>query len=187
MRAGEPSGVTCTSATRAVGCAAADVGHFSGASFLDGDLAHAVGKAPVDGRGGQGDIEGHAIVMRRQRLEIGADLVADVAGARGAVGADDGQIDQPVLHEMAAGVVGDHRMRHPFAQQFESGEARALIARARLIDPDMDRDSGARRLVNRRQRRAPVDGREPAGVAMGEDVHGATGIPAAAARMSRAP
>ena len=91
--------------------------------------------------------------------------------------ADDDEIDQPVLHEMAAGVVGDHRMRHPFAQQFESGEARALIARARLIDPDMDRDSGARRLVNRRQRRPPVDGREPARVAMGEDVHRATGIP----------
>ena len=109
------------------------------AALFDRDVTHAVGDAPVDGRRRQGDIERHAIVMRRERLEIGADLVAHVAGARRAVAADDDEIDQPVLHEMAAGVVGDDRMRNLFAQQFEGREARALVARTRLVDPDMDR------------------------------------------------
>ena len=60
---------------------------------------------------GQRDPERHVVVVRRQRLQVGADLVGDVAGARDAVGADDHQIDLAVLHQMPAGIVGDHGVR----------------------------------------------------------------------------
>ncbi len=81
-----------------------------------------------------------------------------------------------MLHEMAAGVVGDHGMRNAFGLQFESGQARALIARPGFIHPDVKIDARAHGLVDRRKRRAPVDGREPAGVAMREDVEPAAGV-----------
>ena len=108
--------------------------------------------------------------MRGESFEISADLVAHVARARRAVAADDHEIDKPMLHQMAAGVVRDDRMRNAFAEQLKRGEARALIARTRLVDPDMDRNALPRGLVDRRERRSPIDGAEPAGVAMGEDV-----------------
>src|SRR5204862_5611519 len=50
------------------------------------------------------------------------------------------------------------------------GQAGALVARPRLVDPDVDRDAGVVRLVDRRQGGAPVDRRQPARVAMGEGV-----------------
>ena len=60
--------------------------------------------------------------MGSQGLEVGADLVANIAAARGAVGADDHRIHLTVLHQMAAGVVDDHRMRHPLPPQLIGGE-----------------------------------------------------------------
>ena len=42
---------------------------------------------------GQRDIERHVVVVRRQRLQIGADLVGDVAVRGDAIGADDAEID----------------------------------------------------------------------------------------------
>jgi len=62
------------------------------------------------------------IVARGQRLEIGADLVGDVPGGGGAVGADDAEIDHLLLHEMAAGIVGDQRVRHAMGAELECGE-----------------------------------------------------------------
>ncbi len=114
--------------------------------------------------------------MRGQRLEIGAYLVADVAIGGDAVGADDDEIDHDVLHQMAAGIVGDHRMRHAMMAEFPGGERGALVARARLVDPDMDGGAPIMRQIDRRRRRAPVDGGKPAGVAMGQDVDGFAGL-----------
>ena len=54
--------------------------------------------------------------------------------------------------------------------QLPGGERRALIARPGLVDPDMDRDAAIMGQVDRRQRGAPVDRRQPAGVAVGEHV-----------------
>ena len=56
----------------------------------------------------------------------------------------------------------------PCLREFPGGEASALVARPRLVDPDMDRQPGIVRGVDRRQRRAPVDGGQPAGVAVGQ-------------------
>ena len=49
-----------------------------------------------------GDVEGYAIVLGGQRLKIGADLVRHVAIAGDAVGADDAQINKPLLQQMPA-------------------------------------------------------------------------------------
>ncbi len=76
--------------------------------------------------------------MRRQRFQIGADLIGDIAVGGGAVGADDTQIDHPVLHQMAAGVVGDDGVRHAVLAEFPRGQRRTLVARAGFVDPDMD-------------------------------------------------
>jgi hypothetical protein len=62
---------------------------------------------------GQGHVERNPVVPRRQGLEVGADLVGHVAGVGGAVGAHDHHIHQAVLHQVAAGVVGDHRVGTP--------------------------------------------------------------------------
>ena len=119
---------------------------------------------------GSADIEGHAVVVRRERLEIGADLVADVAIGGGAVGADDHHVDLAALHQMAAGIVDDQRVRHAVAGHLPGGELGTLVARPRLVDIDVDRNAGFRRQIDRRGRGAVVDGRQPAGVAVGQDV-----------------
>jgi len=103
-----------------------------------------------------------------QRFQIGADLVADVAGRRGAVAADEAEIDLAVLHQMAADIVGDDDVRHPVLAQFPGGQAGALVARAGLVDPDMNRDAGIVRDIDGGQRRTPIDRRQPAGIAMGQ-------------------
>ena len=155
------------------GCGrAGQVRHLLGATLFDRNLLHAVAHAPVDGRGGEGDVEGHVVVVRGERLQVRADLVGDVAGARGAVGADDAEVHHAVLHQMTAGVVGDDGMRHALLVEFPGGEARALVPRPRLVHPDVHGNTGAVRLEDRRERRAPVDGGEPAGVAMREHVDG---------------
>ena len=87
--------------------------------------------------------------MGREGLEVGADLVAHVAGAGGAIGAHDHRIHLAVLHQMAAGVVDDHRMGHPFAAQLKGREAGPLVARAGFIHPHVDGEAGAVGLVNR--------------------------------------
>ena len=130
----------------------------------------------VDGRRRQRNIERHAVVVRGERLQIGSDLVADVAGGGHAVGSDDHKIDHAVLHQMAAGVVGDHGVRDAVMPEFPGGERGALIARPGLVDPDVDRDAALMRQVDRRGRRAPIDRRQPAGVAMGQDVDRFAGL-----------
>ena len=71
---------------------------------------------------------------------------------------------------MPAGVVGDHGMGHAVLAELPGGQRRALVARPRLVDPDMDSDAALVRGVDRRGRGAPIDGGEPAGVAMGENL-----------------
>ena len=108
--------------------------------------------------------------MGGERLEIGADLVADVALRGDAVGAGDDEIDEPVLHQVAAGVVGDHRVGNALLGELEGGERGALIARPGLVDPHMERHALLVGEIDRRRRRTPVDGGEPARIAMGEHV-----------------
>ena len=130
----------------------------------------AVIDAEIDGRRRQRDIERHAIVVRGERLQIGADLVADVAVGGDPVGADDHEIDHAVLHQMAAGIVGNDRVRHAVMAELPGRQRGALIARAGLVDPDMDGDAAVMRQIDRRGGRAPIDRRQPAGVAMGQHI-----------------
>ena len=89
---------------------ARDVCDFSAVTFFDRRVAHAVVDCPINGGVGQTNIERHAVVMRGERLQVGADLVAYIAGRRGAVGADDAEVDSAVLHAVATRVVNDDRV-----------------------------------------------------------------------------
>ena len=76
-----------------VGGAAGHGRHLVGAALLDRNLPDAVVDTKVDGRRRQCNIERHAIVMRGERLQVGPDLVADIAIGGHPVGADDREID----------------------------------------------------------------------------------------------
>ena len=75
-----------------------------------------------------------------------------------------------MLHQMPADIVGDDGMRDAVLTKLERGERGALIARPRFVDEDMDRNSPVMRRIDRRCRGAEIDGREPSGIAMGQDV-----------------
>ena len=108
--------------------------------------------------------------MRGQSLEVGADLVGGVPRARHPVRADDREVHLAVLHQVPAGIVADDGVRHAVLAQLPRGECRTLVARTGLVHPDVQVEPGIMSGVDRRQRGAPIDGREPAGVAMREDV-----------------
>src|SRR5580692_2517306 len=142
-----------------------DVGDLARVAALDRDRRAAL-DLPVDRRRGQRDVERDVVVARRQRLQVGADLVRDVAAGRRAVGADNAEIDEALAHQLAAGIVDDDRMRDAVLAELPGGQAGALVARTGLVDPDMDRDALIVGAVDRGERGAPVDGGEPPGIAM---------------------
>ena len=151
------------------------MGHLCGAAGLDRDLGHPIANRPVDRGGGQGHIKGHVVVVGGQGFEIGADLVAHIAAAGGAVGAHDHRIHLAVLHQMAAGVVHDHGVGHALLSQLVGRERGALVAGAGLVHPHMDFQPSAVGLIDRRQGRAPVHRGQPAGVAVGEHIEPGVG------------
>ncbi len=155
---------------RAVAGAAAEVRHLACVAFFDRNLGQAVGDRTVERGQRHRHIERHAVVVRGERLQVGADLVRHVAARADAVAADDHGVHMAALHQVAAGVVGNHAVRHALFAQLEGGQARALVARPGLIHPDVDGQTLCVRQVDRRQRGAPVDGGEPARVAMRQHV-----------------
>ena len=110
--------------------------------------------------------------MRRERLQICADLVRDIAARRDAIRSDDDEIDIAALHEVPARIVGDEAVRNAVLQKLERRQRRALIARPRFVDPDVRPNSRIVRLIDRRCRRSPIDARKPAGIAVRQDVDG---------------
>ena len=144
--------------------------HLARVALLDRYRA-AILDVPVDRRRRQRDIEWDGVIRGRERLQIGADLVRDIARRARAVGAGDAEIDLAVAHQMAAGIIGDHRVGDAVLAEFPGGQAGALVARPRLVDPHMHRDPRIISAVDRRQGGAPIDRREPAGVAVGQDLH----------------
>src|SRR6516225_12076939 len=117
-----------------------DMCDLAAVASLDRDLGTVL-DLPVDGRRGERHIERDVVVAGRQRLCIGADLVRDIAARGGTVGADNAQINEPFAHDVTGGVVDDHRMWNTVLRELPSGEPGALVARPRLVDPDMHRDS----------------------------------------------
>ena len=89
----------------------------------------------------------------------------------GAVGADNHHVHLAMLHEMAAGIVDDQRMGNAVVVKLPGGELGALVARPRFIDIDMNRNAFFAGQIDRRRRGAVIHGGEPAGIAMGEDIH----------------
>jgi hypothetical protein len=155
----------------AVAAHAVDHEKLAGGAVFNGDLALSVVERPVDGRGWRGHVEGDFIVDGGKRLEVGADLVGHVAATRNAVGAHDHEIDVALLHELAARIVGDERVGHAVLAELP-GREKALVAGTGFIDPDVQRCALLERHVDRRERRAVVDGGKPARVAVREHVHG---------------
>src|SRR5205085_11744163 len=66
----------------------------------------------------------------------------------------------------AAGIVGDHGVADPVLPELPGRQRSALVARPRLVDPHMERDTLVVRNVDWRQSSAEVDGGQPAGVAV---------------------
>lgn len=90
--------------------------------LFDGNL-RARGELPVNGRERDGDVKGDFVAVGEDGLGVGADLVADLAGAaEDAVTADDDKVDLTALHEPASGVVGEDLMRDALLRQFPRGE-----------------------------------------------------------------
>ena len=77
---------------------------------------------------------------------------------------------------MAAGIVDDQRVRHAVAGHLPGGQLGALVARARLVDIDVDRNAGFGGEIDRRGGGAVVDGGQPAGIAVGQDVDRFAGL-----------
>ena len=75
-----------------------------------------------------------------------------------------------MLHEVPAGIVGNYCMRYAMLQQLKGSDARALIAGAGFIYPNMHRDAGIVGGINGRGGCAVVDTGNPAGIAVGKDV-----------------
>ena len=70
---------------------------------------------PVNRRGGQSHIERYVVVISRQRLEVGAYLVADITVRGGSIRSDNHKINHAMLHQMAASIVDDIGMWNPVA------------------------------------------------------------------------
>ena len=144
-----------------------------GVPFLYRDLGDPVADVPVDARGGQGDVEGNAVVPGSQGFEVRPDLIGHIPGAGGAVRAHDHQIHLTVLHQVAPGVVDDHRMGHTGLGQFPGGQSSALIPGASLVHPHVERNAPAVRFIDRRGGRSVAHAGQPAGVAVGQYIDGA--------------
>ena len=152
--------------------AALNIADFIRVAFLHGYLFESVTQLPVESARGEGHVEGHPVVAGRQGLEIGADLVGHVAGAGGAVGADDDDVHQAVLHEVPSGVVGDQRVGNAVLGQLPGRQAGALVERTGLVDPDVNRYAAIMGGVNRGGGRTVFDAGQPAGIAVGQHVDG---------------
>jgi len=77
---------------------------------------------------------------------------------------------------MAARVVDDDGVGDSVFSELEGCQARPLVARPRFVHPDMDGEACVVGFVDGGEGCSPVDRREPAGVAMGEDLNGRTGL-----------
>src|SRR5277367_2440014 len=75
-----------------------------------------------------------------------------------------------MLHQMSTGVVGNQGVWNAVMPQFPCRQRGSLVAGPRLVDPDVDRDSRIESLVNRCECGPPIDGRQPSGIAMGQDL-----------------
>ena len=124
---------------RAVGGAPGHMRDLVGAALLDRDFAHAVRDRPVDGRA---TAARHRTARRCPAPPAPSDRCRSCWRRRRCAVTRSvptmHEIDPAVLHQMAAGIVGDDGVRHAVLAEFPGGQRRALVARARLVHPDVD-------------------------------------------------
>lgn len=77
-----------------------------------------------------------------------------------------------MLHQMTAGVVGDHRVRHAVMAEFPGGQRSTLIAGPGLSPPRRGREYPDHAPDRSERSPCPIDGSKPAGVTMGQDIDG---------------
>ena len=140
-------------------------------ALLDWNVPYAVTTSPVDCCRRQGDIERYAVVFCGERLQVGTDLVGDIAGSSGAVRAGYDDIDIVMLHQVATRIVDNQGMRNTALGKFPCSQLRALVAWSRLVDPDVHVDSLLLCKVNRCGCSSVIDCRERAGVAVRQHIH----------------
>ena len=109
--------------------------------------------------------------MSGESLEVRPDLVGHITCESSAIRPGNDNIDLAVLHKMAAGIVNNHRMRHTMLGQFPRGKTGPLVAGARLINPDMDRNTGIMGRINRGRGGTIVDKCQPTRIAVGQNIN----------------
>ena len=182
--AGVPAGATrtaCAVPVRVAGRARASPRPASRSSI--GISAHAVVERPVDARGGHAGVERHAVVARRERDQVGADLVAHVAARGRAVGcrrSTTSTCPRCITWPAAVSAISvcgtparpsSHAVRLAPWLRGRVSSTHTWTGMPRVV-----------RLVDGRERRAPVAGREPARVAVREHVERAAPDRARASR-----
>src|SRR6516164_8151798 len=104
-------------------------------------------------------------------LGVGADLVGDFAGAaKGSVTADDDKVDPAALYEVASCVVGNDLVGDALLGEFPRGQGRALRTRAGFVAEDMKLPALGLGGVHRSGRASDINKREPARIAVSENV-----------------
>ncbi len=124
--------------------------------------------------------------MSRQGLEVGANFVAHIAAARGAIRPNDHSIHLAMLHQVTTCVIHNHGVRHPLTRQLIGRKRCPLIARPGLIHPNMNAQPSAMGLINRCQCRSPINGRQPTRIAVGEHLKGLV-LPCAGSLLGQRP
>lgn len=162
FRAGVSSGQIWTSSTLPSGVFPLMMRTSAAPRSSMGISATAVIKGKVERRGGERHIKRNAVVVRRQCLEIGTDLVGSVAPAGNPVRADDDDVHLPVLHEMPARIVRDQRVGHAVPGELPRREACTLIAGTGFVDPHMHGKPRVMCRVHGGQGRTVIDEGQPA-------------------------
>ena len=144
--------------------------HFVFVSDLNRNLCHTIDHLKIKGRCRQCDIERYTIVMGCQCFEVGADLVGTVTAAGNTVCPCDYHIHHAMLHEVTTDIISNDGMFDPCLRELPGSEVGTLVSWSGLIDPDMDINPSLLCLIDRCQCRTAVDDRQPACIAVGEEV-----------------
>ena len=145
--------------------------HFSAIALFYRNVPEAIANFPVDGGARQAHVKRHLVIVCRERFQVGADLVADIAAAGSTIAANQAQVDHAMLHQVSAEVVDDQAVRYAVMPQLPGGQASALIAWPGFVDPHVNWNTGIVGHVYRRGRGTPVDGCKPAGVTVGQNIY----------------
>mmetsp|Transcript_19122 Transcript_19122/g.67540 ORF Transcript_19122/g.67540 Transcript_19122/m.67540 type:complete len:337 (-) Transcript_19122:248-1258(-) len=150
----------------------ANLGDLLRPALLDRDVLTRQ-RRKVDGAGRHDREEGDPVLARAHRQLVRTDLVGRVSVGSDAVRANEHDVHLALLHEQPSRVVGDEVDWHTVAHELPRGQARALQPRPRLVHPHVHALAGVVALVDHADRRADVDRRQRARVAVVQDVRAA--------------